>query len=354
MVVHTNKGDVTHNSIKAKMMKTKPSRLHDEIIAYAAELTPTDGEQEQCDKVIELIRKICYETFGTQAQVIPFGSYANGLATSLSDVDIVICGLLWPETPEGFFGDKHVYAIQFLQILEEKLQGTPELQITQMKLIQHAKVPLLKFTTKEGVMVDLSINDDNGPRAARYILEKVRRYPSLRPLALVLKAFLKAYHVSEVQDGGLGGFALANIIVAHIQETMKAGQPTCDLGELLMSFFNRYAHIFNPEEQAVSVFRGGIVGRSWVTNRAYCGKRGKHSRSTKVNVGHQYSPVFGEQWVIENPITGMNVAQGSFNIYLVRELFSSAYWTLHSVMATPQQKTSISPLGLLFSRVVDS
>lgn len=70
MMAPINKGETANsNTKKARTMKTRPSRLHDEIIAYAAQLTPTDKEHEQCDRVIELVRKICYETFGTQAQV---------------------------------------------------------------------------------------------------------------------------------------------------------------------------------------------------------------------------------------------------------------------------------------------
>ncbi|CAD7703427.1 unnamed protein product [Ostreobium quekettii] len=343
------------SDVKTQTMKVKPSRLHEEIVAFAAQLTPTAEEHGRCDAIIELVRKTCYETFGTQAQVEPFGSFVNGLATSSSDVDLVICGLLNPDSPGGFFGHKQVLAGQHLRKLKEKLLECPKMHIAHAQLIQHAKIPLLKFTTEDGVMVDLSINDDMGPKAARFMIEKVRQYPALRPLALVLKAFLKAYHLGDVKDGGLGGFALANLLVAHIQETMKAGQPTADFGELLLHFFDRYANLFNPELQAVSVRMGGIVARYWVEHYGGGGRRGGRHGKTIRAVGNSYSPMFGEQWVVENPLTGLDVAQGSFNIYIVRELFGWACWTLKSVMHSRDgQKGTpgVSPLGLLFNRVV--
>ncbi|CAD7704658.1 unnamed protein product [Ostreobium quekettii] len=356
---HADEANLTNSDVKSKTMKTRPSRLHEEIVAFAAQLTPTAAEHERCDGIIELVRKTCYEIFGTRAQVEPFGSFVNGLATSSSDVDLVICGLLNPDSPGVFFGNKQLLAGQHLRKLKDKLQECPKLHIVDTQLIQHAKIPLLKFTTEDGVMVDLSINDDSGPKAARYILEKVRQYPPLRPLALVLKAFLKAYHLADVKDGGLGGFAQANLLVAHIQETMKAGQPTSDFGELLVTFFDRYANLFNPALQAVSVRMGGIVARYWVENRMHysAGRRGgpRHGKTIRT-VGNTFSPMLGELWVVENPITALDVAQGSFNIYIVRELFGWACWALKAVMpGRGGQKGSpgVSPLGLLFNRTTN-
>lgn len=105
-------------------------------------------------------------------------------------------------------------------------------------------------------MVDISINDETGTRAAMYILRVVRQYPSLRPLCLVLKAFLKTYKLGAVKDGGIGGYALTNMVIAHIQETMKAGRPTHDYGDLLMSFFDRFGHLYDSDTQAVSIRNG--------------------------------------------------------------------------------------------------
>ena len=73
-LVHMNEVETntnTNDSMKSKTMKTKPSRLHEEIVAYAAELAPTAEEHEQCEEIIEIVRKTCYELFSTQAQVCP-------------------------------------------------------------------------------------------------------------------------------------------------------------------------------------------------------------------------------------------------------------------------------------------
>lgn len=45
--------------------------------------------------------------------------------------------------------------------------------------------------------------------------------PALRPLALVLKAFLKQRGLNEAATGGLSSYSLCNMVLAHIQEELK-------------------------------------------------------------------------------------------------------------------------------------
>ena len=55
---------------------------------------------------------------------------------------------------------------------------------------------------------------------------QVNQRPALRPLVLVVKSLLKASGLNDVSTGGLGSFALANMVVAHLQEEQKV----CTLG----------------------------------------------------------------------------------------------------------------------------
>ena len=103
----------------------------------------------------------------------------------------------------------------------------------------------------------------------------------------MIKAFLRAKDLAEVRDGGLGGHSVANLVVAHIQETMKQKKATDDFGELLISFFHRFGLEFDSNSQAVSVTRGGIVPKHSLstceshktTNHSYGRKWGQHRGS---------------------------------------------------------------------------
>ena len=298
-----------------------PSLLHDEIVRFAAKMTPLPEEHQRCEKLIEVLRKIAYETYGRDVELSPFGSYSNGLAARHSDLDIVITGLLKPDTPEGFFGHKQVLVWELLEKLEQQILVCPALHVVNVQFVRHAKVPILKVALEDQVMMDISINDETCMRAASFVLEKVRRNPALRPLCLVLKAILKAYHLGEVRDGGLGGYSLTNMVMAHVQETLKAGRSLHDFGDLLVSFFLRFGHQFDAEKQAVSVRKGGVVPKSHVTSDAY------RRRPMRPMGASRRSAM---RWFIENPITGRDVAQGSYKVYLIKDLFTAAYATLKS------------------------
>ena len=69
--------------------------------------------------------------------------------------------------------------------------------------------------------MDISLNDEGGPRAADMLRQQVQARPALRPLLFVLKALLKKHGLNDVSTGGLGSFALANMVVAYLQEAEK-------------------------------------------------------------------------------------------------------------------------------------
>lgn len=80
---------------------------------------------------------------------------------------------------------------------------------------------LVQCTTLENVEVDISLNSGAGVRAALWLKQQCQIWPALKPLALLLKAWLKAAGLADVSRGGLGSFALALMVIAHLQEEAK-------------------------------------------------------------------------------------------------------------------------------------
>ncbi len=80
------------------------------------------------------------------------------------------------------------------------------------------------MTTVEGVDVDVSINGGGGAAAAALVARRAAALPALRPLALVLKALLRARvpPLNDVATGGLGSFALLNMLLAHLMLDAQA------------------------------------------------------------------------------------------------------------------------------------
>ncbi len=81
----------------------------------------------------------------------------------------------------------------------------------------------------EGVDVDISLGSDDGVKAAEIIKTKIREYPEAKPLTILLKAFLKARRLTDVSQGGLGGYSLVNMVIAHLQEEQKVSNYSFDL-----------------------------------------------------------------------------------------------------------------------------
>lgn len=70
---------------------------------------------------------------------------------------------------------------------------------------------LLQCTALGDVDVDVSINDDRGIRAARWLLRCQKLWPALRPLTLLLKAVLRVLELHDVSQGQLLGVLIPQL-----------------------------------------------------------------------------------------------------------------------------------------------
>ena len=101
-------------------------------------------------------------------------------------------------------------------------------------------MPIIKLRTKGHVCVDISIADESGPRAARYIAQACRACPPAVPLALVLKSYLRSCGLNEVASGGLSSYSLTNMVLAHLAAELRDGRDIHDTGEALYGFLLRF------------------------------------------------------------------------------------------------------------------
>lgn len=104
-------------------------------------------------------------------------------------------------------------------------------------VVAHATVPILTFeTTPElgasgwylnicvltGLIIgamkfDININASDGVSALPIIKEYLGNMPALRPLIMVLKAFLAGKGLNSASTGGLGSFSLFMMVVSFLQ-----------------------------------------------------------------------------------------------------------------------------------------
>ena len=185
------------------------------------------------------------------------GSFATGMYLPSSDIDAVILdsGCKSPAT--------------CLKALATCLSRKG--MATKIQLIAKARVPIVKFEERpSGFQFDISFDVANGPASAEIVRANMRRFPALRPLTTVLKAFLQQRALNEVYTGGIGSYALLCMVMAHLQlhdasatASAWAGESGGDaaaegcLGVLLIDFFELYGRRINTDDVGVSCRGGG-------------------------------------------------------------------------------------------------
>ena len=231
-------------------------RLHHEIVDFCRYLEPTAEESSARTAAVERVRGAVLSIWpGARFEV--HGSFATGMYLPNSDIDAVILGS----------GCKSPATCLKALALSLSRKGMAR----KIQLIAKARVPIVKFEERpSGFQFDVSFDVANGPASAEIVRANMRRFPALRPLTTVLKAFLQQRALNEVYTGGVGSYALLCMVMAHLQlhdskETAyswagdgggEAADEGC-LGVLLIDFFELYGRRLNMEEVGVSCRGGG-------------------------------------------------------------------------------------------------
>ena len=237
-------------------VKSPLIRLHHEIVDFCRYLEPTAEESSARTAAVERVRGAVLSIWpGARFEV--HGSFATGMYLPNSDIDAVILGS----------GCKSPATCLKALALSLSRKGMAR----KIQLIAKARVPIVKFEERpSGFQFDVSFDVANGPASAEIVRANMRRFPALRPLTTVLKAFLQQRALNEVYTGGVGSYALLCMVMAHLQlhdskETAyswagdgggEAAAEGC-LGVLLIDFFELYGRRLNMEEVGVSCRGGG-------------------------------------------------------------------------------------------------
>jgi non-canonical poly(A) RNA polymerase PAPD5/7 len=227
-------------------------RLHQEILDFYEWIRPLDFEQEVRLDVISRLQK-AFSKIEPGCQVKPFGSFAAGLYLPIGDMDLV---LMTASSSRSRFPPNPRNLLYFVRTLLERegLAVSGSLQP-----IAKAKVPIVKFVDAvTGLKVDLSFNNDTGIVANNTFLAWKVQFPAMPILVSVMKQYLMVRGLNDVAFGGLGGFSIICLVTSLIQHQLPGSQIQ-NLGDLLLSFFYFYGHVFNKREIAIRLEPPGFV-----------------------------------------------------------------------------------------------
>ena len=182
--------------------------LHNEIIDFCKWIQPTKEDQANRQTLVKRIKKVVRESY-PDAVVMVFGSCASGLNLPHSDIDLLVYN---PEAKE-------------LTMLN-KLCNTlvKQIEVASIEPLKFTKVPLIKLQEKHTkINVDISFNRTNGIYCVKLVKFLMKKYPELKPLIIILKAFLKSRELNETFHGGVGSFLLTMMVTSYLQRAYKLG-----------------------------------------------------------------------------------------------------------------------------------
>ncbi|GBF99928.1 poly(a) polymerase [Raphidocelis subcapitata] len=323
------------------------SPLHHNVEDFCRQVVPTREERAAKQRVIEAVTACTRRGLeglelpqGARVKVHPFGSFVSGLSTWNSDVDIVISGLVTPSRLTGGFAqaDKR-YVTRVLERVAKELRRARRLDLRSLVIIRTARIPIIKLQTGPAagsVVADVSVGDGSGPAAARYVAQQIAAFPPLAPLVLVLKVYLRRCGLNEVAQGGLSSFSLTLMVLAHLQEEIKAGNDVFDLGEALYSFLLRYGEEFDYAGDAVSVASGGVVPKAALGAADYGSSSGSFDDGGGGGGGGGGGWGGGrERLMVDDPLTGRDVSAGTYRVDDLRIAFTRAARRLESLARKP-------------------
>uniref|UniRef100_A0A061S6B8 Poly rna polymerase gld2-like n=1 Tax=Tetraselmis sp. GSL018 TaxID=582737 RepID=A0A061S6B8_9CHLO len=170
---------------------------------------------------------------GSMSRVVPYGSFVSGIGSHASDLDLSIEGT-WRNGPDAT--PKQLSALspeKRVSILRDMI-GALRVSKTSKGYIEkvlHARVPVLKFVeATTGISCDLCLSNTTAVEKSavlQWISEIDGRFVQLMSL---VKLWAKAHGINDPTSGSFNGFALALMVMFHLQ-TLKVPMlpPLCEI-----------------------------------------------------------------------------------------------------------------------------
>ena len=199
-ITNNEESSISHHRYSSAMLL-----LHEEILDFAAFMTPTPSERAIAEKALEVVHSTLMELF-PEARMEVFGSRANGLVLPTSDWDLVMFNV----TP----------SLTNMKRIANEFEARGLVKKTDV--ISSARVPIVKLWEKQsGIQIDLSFEAKSAVLSRALTAEYIARFPALRPLMLVLKYFLVQRGLNDTYSGGVGSFLLLLMVVHVVQYRQK-------------------------------------------------------------------------------------------------------------------------------------
>ena len=288
---------------KISKPKTNKELLHNIILKTSNSIISSliSIKDIKYTNILFLCNKI-KQCFSSDLSLFIYGSYSTGTAINSSDIDISITLLSETQkekTLEQLITDIYLYLSKIEGF--ENLNPITTASVPILKLIINSETLNTSSNTKNSPIdktkVDLTFNLPNPRQNIDYNNSKLKQYPEIKPLFLILKRLIKKSKLNSVFDGGLSSHSLFLMITSYIMIIKTNTHP--NLGDILIDLLHFYGNFFKYTNTIIDI----TMPNPYIV----------------IHEGQFTVPM------IIDPISKNNVSKSSFNFRQIQELFSSVH-----------------------------
>lgn len=193
-----------------RVASNAPTGLEENIAARLAELVPTGGRSACVERCLGELRALV-RRLGPDWDALPFGSFANGFSTEVSDLDVTcFCAgaSLRLETQQKA---AQTLAQQILPMLRQHRSFAVEDEIF------GARVPIVKLRFEGCLEVDLSCHNPVPLLNTRLLASYSRMDGRVRDLGLAVKVWAKGAGICDATKSNLSSYSFTLLVLYFMQ-----------------------------------------------------------------------------------------------------------------------------------------
>ncbi|XP_055341990.1 inactive non-canonical poly(A) RNA polymerase protein Trf4-2-like [Paramacrobiotus metropolitanus] len=226
--------------------------LDGEISAFYNNIHGYASEKTKRTEVVQRLRRFFTDNW-SDIRVEAFGSSVTESGLPSSDVDVVVV------VPTRYSNASDPAGC--LRAFQSVMSNGNSYALVPVNLISSANVPVLKVRDQRTQLtLDISCMKEGsvhrGLQNTEWIQSRIRQYPSVPRLVVVLKELLRRHQRTDINSGGISSYVLTLMVVGFVMKRQNTGD---NLGDLLLRFLKYFGQDFNYRDHAIMMAQDGDV-----------------------------------------------------------------------------------------------
>ena len=227
------------------------SRLDTEIETFMDWVEPTETEQLAREAVFDTTMGLIRDNL-PNLSAVRVGSQVTGLAMPTSDADIRLYHPDWPHKPDVDFETCRAEVFKGMDVMFDAFNSHPAYIATERKGGQY---PIVETTHKETGLTVQIVCGPSSKHSQQLVKQSLADHPHLKTLFTIVKTALDMRGLSSVYSGGLGSYAIFNMVLAALNlYRIEHPDPTTPAtpATLLLYILDFYGNRYNPYAFGIS------------------------------------------------------------------------------------------------------